>query len=80
VLATCTRLLSWRKSSFCANGECLEVASWAGSVMLRDSVQPAVVLSIPDPAWRKFASAVRRAGVDGLPTPAAGGETRRDEA
>lgn len=32
--------LSWRRSSFCASGECVEVASYEGMVLMRDSKAP----------------------------------------
>jgi hypothetical protein len=32
--------LAWRKASFCASGECVEVAERDGVVILRDSTQP----------------------------------------
>ena len=33
--------LVWRKASFCANGECIEVAELDGMVHMRSSVEPA---------------------------------------
>ena len=36
----CPGRLAWRKASFCASGECIEVAQRDGVVILRDSTQP----------------------------------------
>jgi Domain of unknown function (DUF397) len=32
--------LAWRRSSFCANGECLEVAREGSQVVVRDTKDP----------------------------------------
>jgi hypothetical protein len=31
--------LAWRRASFCASHECVEVAQWADMIMVRDSGQ-----------------------------------------
>ena len=31
---------AWRRASFCASGECVEVAQQDGVIILRDSTQP----------------------------------------
>ena len=40
---------AWRKSSFCASGECLEVAAHSGMIVLRDSKDPAAACSATRP-------------------------------
>jgi len=53
---------SWRKSSYSGanGGECVEVATTAGTVMVRDTRdRNGNVLSVPASAWRAFVSALR---------------------
>ena len=35
-----TRQPDWRKASFCASGECVEVTQQNGMILLRDSKKP----------------------------------------
>jgi hypothetical protein len=52
----------WRKSSFSETGQCVEVASGAESVALRDSHAPSgPVLSFTAGEWTAFLGGVRRA-------------------
>jgi Domain of unknown function (DUF397) len=45
----------WRRSSFCANGSCVEVAMAEGRVALRDSKDPSgPVLHFDKEAWEDF--------------------------
>jgi hypothetical protein len=53
---------SWRKSSHSGanGGECVEVATTAGTVLVRDTRdRNGNVLSVPASAWRAFVSALR---------------------
>ena len=53
---------SWRKSSYSGanGGECVEVATTADAVRVRDTKdRSGNVLSVPVSAWRAFVSAVR---------------------
>jgi Domain of unknown function (DUF397) len=53
---------SWRKSSYSGanGGECVEVATTADTVLVRDSKnRTASVLSVSASAWRAFVSAVK---------------------
>ncbi len=53
---------SWRKSSYSGanGGECVEVATTADTVLVRDSKnRTGNVLSVPASAWRAFVSAVK---------------------
>ncbi len=52
----------WRKSSYSGanGGECIEVATTAAAVLVRDSKDKSGnVLSVPASAWRAFVSAVK---------------------
>ena len=53
---------SWRKSSYSGanGGECVEVATTASTVMVRDAKdRNGNVLSVPPSAWRAFVSALK---------------------
>jgi Domain of unknown function (DUF397) len=53
---------SWRKSSYSGanGGECVEVATTADTVLVRDSKnRTGNVLSVSASAWRAFVSAVK---------------------
>ena len=63
---------AWRKSSECANGECVEIAHRPGSVLLRRSDTPGV-LEFTASEWAVFVRALLR-GEFGEP-----GEARRDD-
>jgi hypothetical protein len=53
-------ILGWRKSSYSASGNCVEVAVQTESVSIRDSKNPAGgVLSVPSSAWQAFIEIVR---------------------
>jgi hypothetical protein len=50
----------WRKASFCASGECIEVAQRDGVIILRDSTQPSGrMLYWGAEEWRAFVRNVR---------------------
>ncbi|MGY0485940.1 DUF397 domain-containing protein [Streptomyces sp. WG-D5] len=56
--------LNWFKSSYSAEGECLEVAPGPTAVHIRDSKQPHTpdpgpMLTVTAPAWTAFLSALR---------------------
>jgi len=46
--------LRWRCSNFCNGGDCVEVAFQADAVAIRNSANPARILTIPVAAWRAF--------------------------
>jgi len=53
--------LVWRKSSYSASGNCVEVAIQDEVVHIRDSKNPnGGVLSIPSPSWLEFIQAIQR--------------------
>jgi len=47
---------NWRTSAYSiGNGECVEVASVSGNVVVRDSKDPSgSIICYPAPAWRAF--------------------------
>jgi Domain of unknown function (DUF397) len=48
------RALSWRRSSACTNGDCLEVAYFQDQVFIRNSRSPDVVIEASRPEWEAF--------------------------
>jgi hypothetical protein len=56
---------TWRKSSECANGECVEIARRPGRVLLRRSQDPHGVLEFTAAEWETFVSALHRGEFDG---------------
>ncbi len=58
---------SWRKSSFCASGECVEVARSDGSIVVRNSMEPRLreVRYTPE-EWQAFVTGVKAGEFDDL--------------
>ena len=55
----------FRKSSFCASGECLEVGQRDGLIILRDSTRPrGIVLHYDAAIWRSFIRDVKAGEYD----------------
>jgi hypothetical protein len=56
----------WRKSSASGNGaDCVEVASWKSSVLVRDSGCPSgTVLDFPQAQWRGFVWQIKNGASD----------------
>jgi hypothetical protein len=46
--------IAWRKSTASNTGNCVQVAVAGGSVLVRDSANPRVVLALPPAAWSVF--------------------------
>ena len=56
---------TWRKSSECVNGECVEIAHGPGTVRLRRTGAPGV-LEFTTSEWTVFVRALRRGEFDEL--------------
>jgi Domain of unknown function (DUF397) len=47
--------LMWRSSSFCLPTDCVEVASYRGQILIRDSAaSTSRILRFPNRAWQVF--------------------------
>jgi Domain of unknown function (DUF397) len=56
---------AWRKASFCASGECVEVAQQDGMIVLRDSKEPrGGVLRYTAEEWQSFVLGVKAGEFD----------------
>jgi hypothetical protein len=60
--------LNWRKPTFSiANGDCAEVASAAGIVVVRDTKDPSgTILNYSSGSWLSFVTDIRRGSYDAL--------------
>ena len=60
--------LNWRKATYSiANGDCAEVASAAGSVVIRDTKDPyGLILCYPSDSWRTFITKTQTGSFDAL--------------
>ena len=45
---------SWRRTTKCANGNCVEVAKFDGRVLVRNSAEPGVVVTFSTEEWTAF--------------------------
>jgi Domain of unknown function (DUF397) len=52
------RQLSWRKSTACVTGECVEVAYWKDLVLVRSSREPEIVVPFPRRRWQAFMTSI----------------------
>jgi hypothetical protein len=57
---------TWRKSSFCASGECVEVAQQKGKIVLRDSDEPRGSVHYTAEEWQAFLRGVKAGEFDDL--------------
>jgi hypothetical protein len=58
---------AWRKASFCASRECIEVGQRSGLVLIRDSVQPhGAVLASAAGDWQSLIRRVKAGELDYL--------------
>ena len=52
--------ITWRKSTYCANGDCVEVALLEGEVVVRDSKHPhGPMLHFTPIEWEAFLNGAR---------------------
>ncbi|MFC4068897.1 DUF397 domain-containing protein [Actinoplanes subglobosus] len=56
--------LDWRRSSYCTNRTCVEVALVADTVRVRNSEDRSEVLCISPPAWRAFIAGAKNGEFD----------------
>jgi hypothetical protein len=58
---------SWRRASFCASNECVEVAQRNSMIILRDSTQPrGSMLRYAARDWGAFVRSIKSGKFDGL--------------
>lgn len=57
---------AWRKASFCAAGECVEIARQNDMIVLRNSSAPGTVVSYTTEEWQAFATGFRAGQFDDL--------------
>ncbi len=56
---------SWLRSSFCASGECAEVAQRDGMIVMRNSAEPrGLVLRYTPEEWQSFVRGVKAGEFD----------------
>ena len=61
---------AWRRASFCASTECVEVAEQDGVIMVRDSAHPSGgTVQWTVEAWRTFVRAIRADSILSLSEP-----------
>jgi Domain of unknown function (DUF397) len=62
MLGTDSLTSMWRKSSFSASGNCVEVANQNGSVLVSDSKShdEGRILAFPSSTWQQFIHAMHR--------------------
>jgi Domain of unknown function (DUF397) len=59
-------LSAWRKASWCASRECVEVAGRDGVILVRDSAQPrGAVLECTATEWRSLIAVIKAGSSDG---------------
>ena len=57
---------AWRKSSSCANGECVEVARRGDTVLMRNSTEPQHMVRYSLEDWQLFLLQVKSGKLDEL--------------
>lgn len=59
--------IAWRKASFCASGECVEVTQRDGMILMRDSKEPdGNPLRYTAEEWKTFLRGVKAGEFDDL--------------
>jgi hypothetical protein len=64
--ATSQQKTMWRTSSFCQQGECLEVAVESGEIALRSNRAPDLVIRLTAAEWQAFTAGVKAREFDTL--------------
>jgi hypothetical protein len=57
---------SWRRSTFCASGECAEVTKKDDKILLRSSLAPSVIVTYTPDEWRAFRQGIQSGQFDDL--------------
>lgn len=57
---------AWRKASFCAGGECAEIARLDDAVVLRNSTKPRRVVRYSAEEWQALVRGIRAGEFDDL--------------
>ena len=57
---------AWRRASFCAAGECVEIAKQDDMILLRNSQAPGTAVRYTPEEWRAFAQGFRAGEFDDL--------------
>ena len=56
---------SWRRASFCASGECVEVTRQNGMIVMRDSKEPrSPMLHYTTQEWQSFVRSIKAGEFD----------------
>jgi hypothetical protein len=58
--------ITWRSSSYCAGGECIEVAVVDDAVLIRASASPDHVIRIAKAEWNALMAGIRSGEFDDL--------------
>src|ERR1700735_5540702 len=61
--------LAWRKSTFCATGECVEISRQNGKISLRSTAHPGKSVECTPAEWQAFMAAARLGEFDDLADP-----------
>ena len=56
----------WRKATFCAAGECVEISRQDDRIVLRNSALPRAVVRYTPEEWRAFVAGLRAGEFDDL--------------
>lgn len=59
-------LVAWRRSSYCASSECVEVATHAGRILIRDTKSDASPLVYTREEWESFVAGIKAGEFDHL--------------
>jgi hypothetical protein len=54
-----SRPIVWRKSSYCAAGECIEIAQKNDVILMRSTLAPRAVVRFTAAEWRAFSQGLQ---------------------
>jgi hypothetical protein len=61
-----SKQIAWRKSSFCAAGECAEIAEKDDMILMRSTLAPHVVLKYTVDEWRALRLGIQSGEFDDI--------------